>query len=307
MDELTGVPKAATPVQTGGTEVPDEGVGEAPPAHTPKRWVENAPSRTWLPRLDLAELWDSRELVLVLALRNIKVRYKQTVLGVGWTLVQPLVGVAIFTLVMRRIANVPSEGIPYPVFAYASLAVWLYFANGATSAADSLAQYRDLVTKVYFPRLLAPLAAVLPGLIDLTISTIAVGVFMVIFHVTPTVAIVLLPVWVAAAVGTTFAVGVWLSALNTRYRDVRNGLTFLLQILLFATPVLYPSSLVHGSKRFLLYLNPIAGVVDGFRWSLVGAPRPGVGAVVSLVAGLLVLLAGLVYFGRVQRRFADFI
>jgi lipopolysaccharide transport system permease protein len=307
MDELTRVPKAATPVQTAGTAVPGEDVSDAPPAHTPKRWVENAPSRTWLPRLDLAELWDSRELVLVLALRNVKVRYKQTVLGVGWTLVQPLVGVAIFTLVMRRIAKLPSEGIPYPVFAYAGLAVWLYFTNGATAAADSLAQYRDLVTKVYFPRLLAPLAAVLPGLIDLAISTVAVGVFMVIFHVTPTAAIVLLPFWVAAAVGTTFAVGVWLSALNARYRDVRNALTFLLQILLFATPVLYPSSLVHGAKQYLLYLNPIAGVVDGFRWSLIGAPRPGVAALVSLVAGLLVLLTGLVYFGRVQRRFADFI
>jgi lipopolysaccharide transport system permease protein len=307
MDELTRVVEPEGHAQTPGAAVSGADVAEAPPAHTHKRWVENAPSRRWLPRLDLAELWDSRELVLVLALRNVKVRYKQTALGVGWALVQPLAGVAIFTLVMHRVAQVPSEGIPYPVFAYAGLAVWLYFTNGATAAADSLAQYRDLVTKVYFPRLLAPLAAVLPGLIDLTISTFAVGVFMVIFHVTPTAAIVLLPFWVAAAVGTTFAFGVWLSALNTRYRDVRNGLTFLLQILLFATPVLYPSSLLDGSKRFLLYLNPIAGVVDGFRWSLIGAPRPGVAAAVSLVSGLVVLLTGLVYFGRVQRRFADFI
>jgi lipopolysaccharide transport system permease protein len=300
MDELTRAAEPERPALNVGT-------AEVSPAQTHKRWVENAPSRTWLPRLDLAELWDSRELVLVLALRNVKVRYKQTALGVGWALLQPLAGVAIFTVVIHRIAHLPSEGIPYPVFAYAGLAVWLYFTNGATAAADSLAQYRDLVTKVYFPRLLAPLAAILPGLIDLAISTVAVGVFMVFFHVTPTAAIVLLPLWVAAAVGTTFAVGVWLSALNTRYRDVRNGLTFLLQILLFATPVLYPSSLVHGSKRFLLYLNPTAGVIDGFRWSLVGAPRPGVAAVASLVSGLVVLLTGLVYFGRVQRRFADFI
>lgn len=307
MDELTRVAEPETFAKTAGTGAPGADLAKAPSAPRHKRWVENAPSRTWLPRLDLAELWDSRELVLVLALRNVKVRYKQTALGVGWTLLQPLAGVAIFTLVMHRVAQVPSEGIPYPVFAYAGLAVWLYFANGATSAADSLAMYRDLVTKVYFPRLLAPLAAVLPGLIDLAISTVAVGVFMVIFHVTPTVAIVLLPFWVAAAVGTTFAVGVWLSALNTRYRDVRNGLTFLLQIMLFATPVLYPSSLLHGPKRFLLYLNPIAGVVDGFRWSLIGAPRPGIAAVVSLAAGLIVLLTGLVYFGRVQRHFADFI
>lgn len=307
MDELTRVPEHETPAPRVGSAFPEVDVAEAAPAHTDKRWVENAPSRTWLPRLDLAELWESRELVLVLALRNVKVRYKQTALGVGWTLLQPLTGVVIFTAVMHRIAHLPSEGIPYPVFAYSGLAVWLYFTNGTTAAADSLAQYRDLVTKVYFPRLLAPLAAVMPGLIDLAISIVAVGVFMVVFHVTPTAAIVLLPLWVTAAVGTTFAIGVWLSALNTRYRDVRNGLTFLLQILLFATPVLYPSSLVHGPKRFLLYLSPIAGVVDGFRWSLVGAPGPGGAGVVSLVAGLVVLLSGLIYFGRVQRRFADYI
>jgi lipopolysaccharide transport system permease protein len=272
-----------------------------------KRWIENAPSHAWLPRLDLHELWASRELVLVLALRNVKVRYKQTALGVGWALLQPLAGVAIFTVVMRRLANVPSEGIPYPVFAYAGLAVWLYFTNGATAAAESLAAYRDLVTKVYFPRLLAPLAAILPGLIDLAISIAAVGVFMLVYGVTPTAALTLLPLWIGAAVATTFGVGVWLSALNARYRDVRNALGFLLQILLFATPVVYPSSLVHGSLRFVLYLNPVAGVVDGFRWSLIGAPRPGLPALTSLGSGLLVLIGGLVYFARVERRLADVI
>jgi lipopolysaccharide transport system permease protein len=272
-----------------------------------KRWVENAPSRGWFPRLDLAELWASRELVLILALRNIKIRYKQTVLGVGWAILQPLAGVAIFTVVMRRLVNVPSEGIPYPVFVYAGLAVWLYFANGANTAAESLAQYRDLVTKVYFPRLLAPLAAVMPSLLDLGISILAVGVFMAIFGVAPSWQIVLLPLWIVAAVATTFGVGVWLSALNARYRDVRNALTFLLQIWLFATPVAYPSSLVHGGWRFLLYVNPVAGVVTGFRWSLVGAQRPGLAALVSLASGLVVLVSGLVYFARVERRLADFV
>jgi lipopolysaccharide transport system permease protein len=272
-----------------------------------KRWVENAPSHAWLPRLDVSELWASRELVLILALRNIKIRYKQTVLGVGWAILQPLAGVAIFTVVMRRLAHVPSEGIPYPVFVYGGLAVWLYFANGANTAAESLAAYRDLVTKVYFPRLLAPLAAILPNLIDLGISILAVGVFMAIFGVTPGWAIVLLPVWIIAAVGTTFGVGVWLSALNARYRDVRNALAFLLQIWLFATPVVYPSSLVDGAWRFLLYVNPLAGVVAGFRWSLIGAPPPGLPALVSLASGLLVLTGGLVYFARVERRLADFI
>jgi lipopolysaccharide transport system permease protein len=295
---------AGTPPKATSTAADAElttGVGDQ------KRWVENAPSHAWLPRLDLAELWAFRELVLILALRNIKVRYKQTVLGVGWAVLQPLAAVAIFTLVMHRLAHVPSEGIPYPVFVYAGLAVWLYFANGSSTAAESLAQYRELVTKVYFPRLLAPLAAILPGLIDLSISILAVGVFMAVFDVAPGWPIVLLPFWIVAAVGTTFGVGVWLSALNARYRDIRNALTFLLQILLFATPVAYPASLVHGDWRFILYANPMAGVVTGFRWSLVGAAPPEIFALVSLAAGLLILAAGLIYFGRVERRLADFI
>jgi lipopolysaccharide transport system permease protein len=300
MDELTTVSGSR-----GAGSMTGDTTGEL--TRPQKRWIENAPSHAWLPRLDVHELWASRELVLVLALRNVKVRYKQTALGVGWALLQPLAGVAIFTVVMRRLAHVPSEGIPYPVFAYAGLAVWLYFTNGATAAAESLAAYRDLVTKVYFPRLLAPLAAILPGLIDLAISIAAVGVFMAVYGVAPSAAIVLLPFWILAAVATTFGVGVWLSALNARYRDVRNALGFLLQILLFATPVVYPSSLVHGSLRFVLYLNPVAGVVDGFRWSLIGAPRPGLPALVSLGSGALVLIGGLIYFARVERRLADVI
>jgi lipopolysaccharide transport system permease protein len=272
-----------------------------------KKWIENAPSRGWFPRLDLAELWTSRELVLILALRNVKVRYKQTLLGVGWALLQPLAGVVIFTLVMRRLANVPSQGIPYPVFVYAGLAVWTYFANGASAAADSLAAYRELVTKIYFPRLLAPLAAILPGLIDLCISMLAVGVFMAIYGVAPSKALVFLPLWILAAVVTTCGVGVWLSALNARYRDVRNALGFLLQLGLFATPVVYPSSLVHGSTRVLLYVNPVAGVVDGFRWALIGAPWPGPYALVSLGSALVMFWAGIIFFARVERGLADVI
>jgi lipopolysaccharide transport system permease protein len=294
-----GAPPRATSAAADGEL--SAGVGDQ------KRWVVNAPSHAWLPRLDVHELWASRELVLILALRNIKIRYKQTVLGVGWAILQPLAGVAIFTVVMHRLANVPSEGIPYPVFVYAGLAIWLYFANGASTAAESLAQYRDLVTKVYFPRLLAPLAAILPSLVDLGVSIVAVGVFMALFGVAPSWAIVLLPFWIAAAVGTTFGVGVWLSALNARYRDVRNALTFLLQIWLFATPVAYPDSLIHGDLRFLFYANPMAGVVTGFRWSLIGAPPPDVFALVSLGAAVLILAGALIYFGRVERRLADFI
>jgi lipopolysaccharide transport system permease protein len=277
------------------------------PSRAEAAWTENAPSRSWFPRIDLPELWASRELVVILALRNVKVRYKQTLLGVAWSVLQPLAGVAIFTVVLGRLAKVPSEGIPYPVFVFAGLALWMYFSNAANAGAESLVQYRDLVTKVYFPRLLAPLAAILPGLIDLGISLLAVGVFMVVFGVAPSIAIVFLPLWILLTVLVTFGVALWLSALNARYRDVRNALAFLLQIWLFATPVVFPSTLVHGGWRFLLALNPVAGLVEVFRWSLIGTPAPGAWVLVSFTIGFFVLLSGLVYFARVQRRFADFI
>jgi lipopolysaccharide transport system permease protein len=288
-------------------EVPASASQGRTPTRGDRAWTENAPSRGWFPRIDLPELWSSRELVLILALRNIKIRYKQTLLGVAWAVLQPLAGVAIFTIVLGRLANIPSEGIPYPVFVFAGLALWMYFSNAASAAAESLVQYRDLVTKVYFPRLLAPLAAILPGLIDLGISLVAVGVFMVVFGVVPSAAIAFVPFWILAAVLITFGVALWLSALNARYRDVRNALSFLLQIWLFATPVVYPSSLVHGGWHFLLAMNPIAGLVEVFRWSLIGAPAPGAWVLVSFAVGLLILLSGLIYFARVQRRFADFI
>ena len=277
------------------------------PSDMQRRWTVNAPSRAWPPRLDVSELWSSRELVFILAQRNIKIRYQQTMLGISWAVLQPLAGVAIFSIVLGRLANIPSEGIPYPVFVYAGLALWMYFSNAASAAAESLVQYRDLVTKVYFPRLLAPFAAVLPGLIDLGISVLVVGVFMVIFDVTPSAAIVFLPVCVLAAVLVTLGVGLWLSALNAQYRDVRNALTFLLQIWLFATPVVYPASLVDGGWRILLAANPIAGLVEVFRWSLIGAPAPGSWVLVSFAVGILILITGVAYFAHMQRRLADFI
>jgi lipopolysaccharide transport system permease protein len=270
-------------------------------------WTENKSSGGWFGRLDVAELWSSREIAIVLAVRNVKIRYKQTFFGVAWAILQPLAGVAIFTLLFGRLAQVPSEGIPYPVFVYAGLSMWLYFANSVTTASESLAQYRELVTKVYFPRLLAPLAAVLPGLIDLAVSLVAVGVFMVIFGVAPTAAIVFLPLWIVAAVTVATGVGIWLSALNIQYRDVRNALTFMLQLWFFATPVVYGSSLLADRWSFLLALNPVAGVLDGLRWSLLGAPAPGAEALVSLAVGAIVLVTGIAYFGRVERRFADLI
>jgi lipopolysaccharide transport system permease protein len=272
-----------------------------------RRWVENRAVDGWLPRLDLAEVWASREIAVVLALRNIRIRYKQTFFGVAWALLQPLAAVGIFTLIFGRLAQIPSEGIPYPVFVYSGLAVWFYFSQSATLASESLAQYRELVTKVYFPRLLAPLAAVVPGLVDLAISLLAVGVFMALYGVAPTGAIVFLPLWLVALVILTFGVGTWLSALNVQYRDVRNALGFLLQLWFFASPIVYGSSLLEGDWGFVLALNPLVGVLEGFRWSLVGAPPPGPEALVSLATGIVVVASGSVYFGRSQRRFADLI
>ena len=285
----------ATAVRAAGTQ---------PGAH---RWLENRAVDGWLPRLDLAEVWASREIAVVLALRNIRIRYKQTFFGVAWALLQPLAAVGIFTLIFGRLAQIPSEGIPYAVFVYAGLAVWFYFSQSATLASESLAQYRELVTKVYFPRLLAPLAAVVPGLVDFAISLLAVGVFMALYGVGPTGAIVFLPLWLVTLVILTFGVGTWLSALNVQYRDVRNALAFLLQLWFFASPIVYGSSLVEGSWGFLLAINPLVGLLEGFRWSLVGAPFPGPEALGSLATGIVVVASGIVYFGRSQRRFADLI
>lgn len=272
-----------------------------------RSWVENRPVRSWWPRIDLAELWSARDVAVVLALRNIKTRYKQTFFGAAWAILQPLAGVAIFSVVLGRLARVPSEGIPYPVFVFAGLVLWGYFAASANAATDSLAGYRQLITKVYFPRLLAPVAAVIPPLLDFGVTLVVVAIFMGIWGVVPSYAILLLPFWVLAAILFSFGVGVWLAALNVKYRDVRNAIAFLLQVWFFATPVAYGSSLLSGKWNILIALNPIAGLVDGFRWSLIGAPPPGGAAAVSLTVGLLVVLAGLAYFARAERYFADVI
>jgi homopolymeric O-antigen transport system permease protein len=272
-----------------------------------RMWVENRPPRSWWPRVDVAELWASRDIAYFLALRNIKVRYKQTFFGVAWAVLQPLLAVAIFSVLMGRLVHVPSEGIPYPVFAFAGLILWLYFSNAAMAATDSLAAHRELVTKVYFPRLLAPLAAVLPGLVDLGVSLLPVAAFMVAFGVVPSAAIVLLPLWVVATTLFVFGVGTWLAALNVKYRDVRNVIAFLLQLWFFVTPVVYGSSLLSGRWEFVVAINPVAGLIEGFRWSLVGASAPDVTALFSLGVGAVVVLSGIAYFARVERFFADLI
>jgi lipopolysaccharide transport system permease protein len=268
-------------------------------------WTENRPSRGWLPNIDARELWLFRETAYHLALRDLKLRYKQTALGVAWVVLQPLVAVFLFTFVFGRLADIPSDGIDYAVFAYSGLVGWLYVSSAVEAAAESLVESRDLVTKSYFPRILAPAAAVLPGLVDLLPSLGILAIFMVAYGVAPDAALLTLPVWILAAMLVALGAGLWLAALNALYRDVRYAVGFGLQVWLFASPVVFPSSLVEGTERALFALNPMVGVIDGLRWALVSGPAPPVEDLVSLASGLAILATGVVYFQRVERRMAD--
>lgn len=269
-------------------------------------WIENRPSHGF--RLaGLRELWHYRELAGFLALREIKVRYKQAVFGVAWAVLQPLAGVVVFTIVFRRLAKVPSEGIPYPVFSFVGLSVWAYVAGATTKATQSLVSNAALVTKVYFPRLLAPLALVLPGLLDLVLSLLLLIVLLPVYRVSPGWAILTTPLWLVALVALPLAVGLWLGALNVAYRDVNQVITLFVQLWLFVSPVAYPSSIVEGPLRWLYALNPAVGALEGMRWALLGTPWPGPIVPTSLTVALLLLIGGVVYFQRAERRFADVI
>jgi lipopolysaccharide transport system permease protein len=270
-----------------------------------ERWIENRPSTGGFPSLRVAEAWRYRELAASLALRDVQLRYKQTVFGVAWAVLQPLLAALIFTLVFDRWAGLPSDGIDYPVFVLAGLSVWFYFSTSVEAAALSLVENQELVTKVYFPRLLAPFAAVLPGLIDLFVSLVIVGVFCVIYGVAPSLALLTLPLWIAAAVLVAFGVGVLLSALNVLYRDVRYTLVFLIQLWLFASPVVFPASIVPDNWQAVFFINPMAGVIEGFRWSLLDGPAPPPAALISAAVTIVLLIGGIGYFQHVERRLAD--
>jgi lipopolysaccharide transport system permease protein len=270
-------------------------------------WVENRPTSGWLEALDIRELWAFRELGFVLAVKQFKIRYKQTVLGVAWAVFQPLVGVVVFSLIFGHFAGLPSDGLPYPVFVFGGLAMWSYFSTAITGASESLSEDRDLVTKIYFPRLLAPLSAILPGLVDFAVVLAALAVAMAIYGVAPPLAALLLPIWIAALLLLALGVGACLAALNALYRDVRYVLLFLTQMWFYASPVVFPSSLVDGVLRYGLAVNPLVGLLDGFRWSLLGAPPPPRADLVSLATGAALLVFGIVYFSHVERDVADHI
>lgn len=257
-------------------------------------------------RLRLGELWAYRELLYFLVWRDIKVRYKQTALGAAWVIIQPLLTMVVFTLFFGNLAKVPSDGIPYPLFAFTGLVPWTLFAFSLTESSGSLVSNQNLITKVYFPRLIIPLASVLAGLVDFAISFGVLLIFMLYYGVVPTVFILTVPLFVILAVLAALSVGIWLSALNVEFRDVRYTIPFLTQLWMFLTPLAYASSLIPARWRVIYGLNPMAGVVEGFRWALLGqtaAPGPLLAA--SVTAVVLLLVGGAYYFRRMERTFAD--
>jgi lipopolysaccharide transport system permease protein len=264
------------------------------------------PSTGWVP-LRLGELVAYRELVYFLVWRDVKVRYKQTALGVAWAVLQPLLAMFVFSLFFGRLAGMASDGLPYPVFNLAGLVPWTFFVFGLTEAANSLVGSRQLITKVYFPRLAVPLAPVLAGLVDFAIAFVLLLVVMAWYGIVPGVGVIAIVPLVLLAFVTALGVGLWLAALNVQYRDVRYVLPFLSQLWLFATPIVYPSSLVPMPWRTIYALNPMVGVVDGFRWALLGTAPPGATILVSAVAALAIALGGAFYFRRMERGFADIV
>jgi lipopolysaccharide transport system permease protein len=257
--------------------------------------------------LGLRELWEYRELLYFLVWRDIKVRYKQTILGGAWAIIQPFFIMIVFSIFFGRLARVPSDGLPYPVFTFCALLPWQLFAQALSESSNSLVANERLITKVYFPRLVVPLSAVLGGLVDFAIAFVVLLAMMAYYGITPHLAVLALPLLVLLAVMTAFGVGLWLSALNVQYRDVRYTLTFLTQFWMFSTPIAYPSSIVPERWRSLYGLNPMAGVVEGFRWALLGTQPPGPMLAVSVVAVIMILVGGLYYFRRMEETFADIV
>jgi len=252
------------------------------------------------------ELWRGRELIAFFAIRDLRVRYRQAVLGIAWVLVQPLAMVAVFTLVFHNLAQLPSGGIPYPLFAMTGLVIWTCFTSTVTAASDSLVSNAALVTKVYFPRLTAPVATLLPPLVDLAVSLVVVVGMCVVYAVTPTWRLLGAPLSLLLLAAASLGIGLWLSALNVRYRDVRHAVTPILQLLLFLSPVAYSPNL--SPEAALIYaVNPLVGVIDLFRWSVLSAPWPGWPLLVSADVAVVALVAGLSYFRRAERGFADVI
>ncbi len=263
------------------------------------------PTHGWV-SLRLRELWEYRELLMFFVWRDIKVRYKQTILGVAWAVIQPFFTMVVFSLFFGRLAQVPSDDLPYPIFAYAALVPWTFFANALTQASNSLVISANMIKKIYFPRLTLPIATVLAGVIDFLLAFVVLLGMMLFYGLRPTANVFWLPLFLTLALITSLGVGLWLSAMNVQFRDVRYTVPFLTQAWLFATPIAYPSSLLPDFWRPFYGLNPMVGVVEGFRWALLGTETaPGPMVIVSGLAALALLVSGAYYFRRMERTFAD--
>lgn len=275
--------------------------------------ISNKPSVVIQPRkglfqLDLGSLWRYRELLYFLVWRDVLIRYKQTVIGISWAVLQPLVTMGIFAIIFGKLANIPSDGKPYPIFAFAALLPWNYFSQALTRSGTSLVGNSNLITKIYFPRLLVPLAATFSPVVDLFFSFLILLVLMPWYGIPLSWGMLLLPLFVALLLMTALAVGLWASALNVKYRDVGHTIPFLIQAWMYASPIAYPVSMVPEKWRLLYSLNPVVGVIEGFRWVILNSERPDFLAMAVSASVMTVLLfGGLIYFKRTEQTFADII
>jgi lipopolysaccharide transport system permease protein len=284
----------------------------SPAAHSPDiPTVLIEPTRGWT-SLRLGDVWEYRELLYFLVWRDVKVRYKQTVLGAAWAILQPLMTMVVFTIFFGNLAGIGSDGLPYPIFSYAALLPWTFFAQGLSQSSDSLVSSANLVRKVYFPRLVIPVASVLAGVVDFAIAFVVLFALMAYYGIWPSGAVAFLPLLLLLAFATALGVGMWLAALNVQYRDVKYVVPFFIQLWLFVTPVIYPASRVTtklaqlGIPTWVYGLNPMVGVVEGFRWSLLGVgTRPGPVILASAAATTALLVSGAFYFRRMEKTFAD--
>jgi lipopolysaccharide transport system permease protein len=274
-----------------------------PAEEVPVTWIR--PSKGWI-SLNLREFWEYRDLGYFLIWRDIKVRYKQTVLGAMWAILQPTFTMVVFSLFFGKLAGIPSEGLPYPIFSYAALVPWQFFANGLNNSSNSLVGSANLLKKVFFPRLLIPTSAVLSGVVDFILAFIVLLVMMAFYGILPTRNVVWLPFLLLLALVTSLGVGLWFSALNVQFRDIRYAVPFIVQAWMFVTPIAYPSSLLPEPWRTLYAINPMAGVVEGFRWALLDTDtQPGSMVFVSAIVATALLVGGLYYFRRMEKTFAD--
>ena len=256
--------------------------------------------------LRLGQLWRYRELLYFFVWRDVKVRYKQTAIGVAWVILQPLLSMLVFTLFFGRLAKLPSQGLPYPVFYFAALVPWIYFSTSLVSVTNIVVDNQRVITKVYSPRLILPVSAALSGLVDFCIGFVVLVIFTMSYGIHPGPSILLLPLFLVLAFLTVMGIGLWLSALNALYRDVRYLIPFIVQFWMLASPVAYPSAMVPERYRWLYGLNPMAGVIDGFRWALTGRGQaPSIVLIASTAMVIVALLGGLVFFNRMEGSIAD--